>query len=101
MKMELLEREMAQDLLMMEKQLIQEITHMEAHCANHKLRKAMHRMHTDTEELHMRLFQTMHRKGWVQTSTAGQQEIESTILHWEQQRLKQSELGGNHHGKGR
>ncbi|MFD1427339.1 spore coat protein CotF [Kroppenstedtia sanguinis] len=95
--MELLEREMAQDLLIMEKHLIQEITHMEIHCAHQTLRKAMHRVHTDTEELHMRLFQTMHKKGWVQTATAGQQEIESTLLHWEQQPLKRTELDGNQH----
>lgn len=100
-KMELLEREMAQDMLMMEKQLTQEYTHTEFHCANRELRKAMHRMHTDTEKLYTHLFNTMHQKGWIQTTMAGQQEIESIILHWEQQALKQPELDGDARGKGR
>lgn len=99
--MELLEREMAQDMLMMEKQLTQEYTHTEFYCANRALREAVHRMHTDTEELHTHLFLAMHGKGWIQTAMAGQQEIESTILHWEQQALKQPELGGDERGKDR
>ncbi|PTX55180.1 coat F domain-containing protein [Melghirimyces profundicolus] len=99
--MGLLEREMAQDMLMMEKQLTQSYSHTESYCANRALREAMHRMHTETEELHTRLFNTMHQKGWVQTPVAGQQEIESAILHWEQQALKQPELGGDKHQKDR
>ena len=94
--MDLTEREIAQDLLMMEKQLNQSYDQTESYCANRQLREAIRRMHAEGDELYSRLFHTMHQKGWIQTPVAGQQEIESAILYWEQQTVKQPELGGEH-----
>ncbi|MBO2533248.1 MAG: hypothetical protein CW342_10245 [Thermoactinomycetaceae bacterium] len=86
--MDLLEREMAQDMLLMEKQLTQSYTTAETECANEGLRKTLHRLHEDTESMHARLFQAMHQRGWYQTPVAGQQAIETAILSWEQKELR-------------
>ncbi|SMO59764.1 spore coat protein [Melghirimyces algeriensis] len=91
--MELLEREMARDMLMTERQLAQCFLQTEMGCSNQDLREGLHPMQMETKELHHRLSNTMQQKGWLQTSVAGQQEIESLILHWEQQALKQPTLG--------
>ncbi len=92
--MKLTEKEMTQDILLMEKQLGQLYTLTEAECANQGVRKSMHRLHIDTEEMHARIFHAMHQRGWYQTPVAGQQAIENAILKWEQNKLRQPELEG-------
>lgn len=87
--MELLEREMAQDMLLMEKMLTQSYTMAETECANETLRETLHRLHDDTESLHARLFQAMHQRGWYRTQVAGQQAIEDAILSWEQKEIRE------------
>lgn len=89
--MELLDREMAQDMLQMEKHLTQSYTMAEMECANETLRKTLHRLHDGTESMHARLFHAMHQRGWYQTPVAGQQAIETAILSWEQKEIRGEE----------
>jgi spore coat protein CotF len=89
--MDLLEREMAQDMLLMEKQLTQSYTLAEMECANEALRQRLHQLHEGTESVHARLFHAMHQRGWYQTPVAGQQAIETAILSWEQKEARGQE----------
>lgn len=84
---------MVQDMLLLEKQLTQSYTLSETECANQKVRETMHRLHTETEAMHAQIFHAMHQRGWYKTPVAGQQAIESAVLKWEQNQLRQPELG--------
>ncbi|ADL13488.1 spore coat protein [Acetohalobium arabaticum] len=90
--MNLQDKEMARDMLIMMEQLIQTYTKSELEAANKSLREVFHDLNKDMEVLHTELFNLMQTKGWSEVTTASQQEIESEIISWEQKGLKDDKI---------
>ena len=88
----LADRDLASDLLAFEKQLATSYVRAELEAANQPLRQALHRLHSETEDLHARLFHAMHQRGWYVTPTAGQQAIEQELLRREQAQAQHPQL---------
>jgi len=91
--MKLNDQEMARDILLLNQQMIKSYTTAEIEAANKGLREDFGDFESDIKEIHTKLFNIMQTKGWYKTSVAGQQEIESEIITWEQKPLKEPELG--------
>ncbi len=89
---ELNDQDMLNDLLLGEKHLIQMLTQAEANCANRTLREALHQMHDETEQLHVRCFHAALTRGWHRTPTADRNAIEELIILWEQRPEREPEL---------
>jgi len=90
--MKLSDQDMLTDGLLMQKQLLSSYTLAEQESANLHLRKVFHEYHLEEEDLHTRIFNIMHQRGWYKTPVAGRQAIESAIISWEQKIVKNPEL---------
>lgn len=90
--MKLVDRDIAQDMLLLEKMLAHAYAVAETESANQELREACRRLHAEAERLHAHLFHAMHQRGWYKTPVASQQAIESAVLQWEQRQLRRPEL---------
>ncbi|MDF9408461.1 spore coat protein [Pelotomaculum isophthalicicum JI] len=86
------DRDMITDVLFMQKQLIDTYMTTERESANSHLREALHDFHQEEENLHAKIFHSMHQRGWYKTPVAGQQAIENAIISWEQKLVRQPEL---------
>lgn len=89
--MNLDDRDMMTDALLMEKQFTTSYVLAENETANLHLRKVLHEYHMENEELHTNIFNIMHQRGWYKTPVAGQQAIENAILSWEQKLVKRED----------
>ncbi|OPY58346.1 MAG: Coat F domain protein [Pelotomaculum sp. PtaU1.Bin035] len=90
--MNLDDRDMIADMLLMQKQLINSYMTAENEAANSHLREALHDFHGEEENLHKKIFHSMHQRDWYKIPVAGQQAIESAIINWEQKLVRQPEL---------
>lgn len=90
--MKLDDRDMITDALQMQKQLIDSYMLAERESANSYLRETLHGYHEEEENLHTKIFHSMHQRDWYKTPVAGQQAIESAIISWEQKLVRQPEL---------
>ncbi|OPX88524.1 MAG: Coat F domain protein [Pelotomaculum sp. PtaB.Bin104] len=86
------DRDMIADALLMQKQLIHTYMMAERESANSHLREALHDLHGEEEDLHAKMFHSMHQRDWYKTPVAGRQAIESAILNWEQRLVQNPEL---------
>ncbi|PRX30982.1 coat F domain-containing protein [Orenia metallireducens] len=90
--MNLKDKDMAKDMLLMSRQMIQGYSMAEIEAANQPLRQVFQGLHGDVAEIHTRIFNLMESNGWYKIPVAGQNEIESEIINWEQKSLKDPEL---------
>jgi spore coat protein CotF len=88
----LTDRDRTHDLLLMEKSLSTAYFMAARECANQDLRAELEEMCKGPSQMHARVFHAMHERNWYQTPTAGQQAIESDIIKWEQQQVRNPEL---------
>lgn len=93
--MELSQQEMARDLLLQQKHLVQSYTLAETESANRHVRELFHHLHTQAESMHARLFHALHQRGWYRTPVAGVNAIEELLLTHEQKPLRRPELEAN------
>lgn len=90
--MHLDDRDMVTDALLMEKHFTTSYVIAENEAANLHLRKVLHEYLLEDEDLHTKLFNIMHQRGWYKTPAAGRQAIESAISNWEQKMSRQDEM---------
>jgi spore coat protein CotF len=88
-------KDMLADMMHSEKSLAKAYCQAELEAANQGLRTCMGELQRKIQENHAQLFHEMHQRGWYKTPVAGQQDIESTLISWEQKFLKEPELGNN------
>jgi len=91
--MDLSAKEMAQDMLWMEKQLNESYLSSSLKCPNQGLRETLKQYQSDVFRVYTKLFNEMEQRGWSQTATASQQAIESIIVFWEQMQERHPDLG--------
>jgi hypothetical protein len=90
--MKLLMRDLIQDLLTTERTLSQLYLHAQHACANEGLRQTVDECLAEVNQVQTRLFNEMEQRGWLKLPMAGRQEIESAMIHWEQQIERHPEL---------
>jgi spore coat protein CotF len=90
--MKLDDKEMAKDMEIITKHLIQSYTSAEMNAANKALRDKIQQMNNEAKTLHTSLNNIMSSRGWSKTSMASQQAIESEIITWEQKPLREPQL---------
>lgn len=86
------DRDRTQDMLLTEKALSTAYFMAARESANQGLRSELDRMCQGPSQQHARLFHAMHERNWYSTPTAGQQAIESQIIKWEQEQVRNPEL---------
>lgn len=90
--MQLDDKDMAKDMELMIKQMIQSCTTAEMNASNKELRIQVGQLCSEMKTLYSSLSNLLLSRGWSKTSVASQQAIESEIISWEQKPLKEPEL---------
>jgi spore coat protein CotF len=88
-------KELLTDMMHTEKSLATSYCRAELEASNQTLREELGNMQRQIQDNHAKLFHELHQRGWYKTLVAGQQEIESTIISWEQKTVKDPELAMN------
>jgi spore coat protein CotF len=91
-KMQLSDKDMAKDMELMMKQMIQSCSTAEINASNKNLRNQIGQLCGEIKGLHSKLSNMMSSRGWSKTAVASQQAIESEIITWEQKPLREPEL---------
>ncbi|AUS09683.1 hypothetical protein C1X05_13170 [Laceyella sacchari] len=91
-RMEWVMRDMIRDLLTTERTLSQHYLQAQHISANEELRQTLEQCLYEVNRVQTKLFNEMEQRGWLTLTTAGQQPIESAIIHWEQQLERHPEL---------
>ncbi len=90
--MQLDDKDMALDMELMIKQMIQSCTTAEIHASNKDLRNEVGKLCSEMKTLHSKLSNMMSSRGWSKIAVASQQAIESEIIIWEQKPLREPQL---------
>jgi spore coat protein CotF len=85
-------RTMLTDLTSSEKHLAQAYCMAQLESANRQVRDTLARLQQRVQEQHAQFFHEMHQRGWYQTPVAGQQDIESAVIQWEQKFEREPDL---------
>jgi spore coat protein CotF len=90
--MQLDDKDMAKDMEIMTKKMIQSCTTAEMNASNEELRNQLGQLCGEMKTLHSKLSNILTSRGWSKISVASQQAIESEIITWEQKPLREPEL---------